>query len=98
MRTACLLYKTPTLCKSDEDLLSSSLGHCTLEIGGDVDGAERAIHLQRPVRLHAAHICAHNALVSCILALFPPLLMCEARVKGSGWDSLARDATDPLCL
>ena len=45
IRTACLLDESASLGEGDENLLRSGLRHGALEVSGDVDCAERAIHL-----------------------------------------------------
>ena len=50
MRTASLLDEFSLLRKRDEDLLCGRLRNCALEVRGDVDGAERAVHLRPSVR------------------------------------------------
>ena len=46
MRTASLLDEFSLLRKRDEDLLCGRLRNCALEVRGDIDGAERSVHLR----------------------------------------------------
>jgi hypothetical protein len=45
MRTVRLLDELTALRERGEDLLRCGLGHSTLQVGGDVDGAVRPVHL-----------------------------------------------------
>jgi hypothetical protein len=63
MRTVRLLDELAALRERGEDLLRCGLGHGTLEVGGDVDGAVRPIHLYVSVFVDVSTIEIHTRLM-----------------------------------